>query len=59
MDAGVIKNLKLLYHSQLVRQQLAAHKEGVSFQFNILDSMQLLHCAWYMVEPETIINCYK
>jgi hypothetical protein len=59
MDAGVIKNLKLHYHSQLVRQRLAAHEEGVSFQFNIPDSMRPLHRAWYMLEPETIINCYK
>jgi hypothetical protein len=59
MDAGVIKNLKLHYRSQLVCQRLAAHEERVSFQFNILDSMRLLCRAWYMVEPETIINCYK
>jgi hypothetical protein len=59
MDTGVIKNLKLHYCSQLVCQRLAAHKEGVSFQFDILDSMRLLSRAWYMVEPETIINCYK
>jgi hypothetical protein len=38
---------------------IAAHEEGVSFQFDILDSMRLLRHAWYMVEPETIINCYK
>jgi hypothetical protein len=58
MDAGVIKNLKVHYCSQLVRQRLAAHEEGVSFQFDILDSMRLLRRAWLMVEPETI-NCYK
>jgi hypothetical protein len=46
MDAGVIKNLKLHYCSQIVRQRLAAHEEGVSFQFDILDSMRLLHRAW-------------
>jgi hypothetical protein len=59
MDSGVIKNLKLHYCSQSVRQRLAAHEEGVSFQFGILDSMLLLRRSWYMVEPETIINCYK
>jgi hypothetical protein len=59
MDAGAIKNSKLHYRIQLVRQRLAAHEEGVSFQFDILDSMRLLRRAWYMVQPETIINCYK
>jgi hypothetical protein len=39
MDAGVIKNLKLHDRIQLERQRLAAHEEGVSFQFDILDSM--------------------
>jgi hypothetical protein len=57
MDVGVIKNLKLHYRSQLVRQRLAAHEEAVSFQFDILDSMRLLRRAWYMVQPETIVNC--
>jgi hypothetical protein len=46
MDAGVIKNLKVYYCSQLVRQRLAVHEEGVSFQFDILDSIQLLRRAW-------------
>jgi hypothetical protein len=46
MDTGVIKNLKLHYRSQLVRQRLAAHEEGVSFQFDILDSMRLVRRAW-------------
>jgi hypothetical protein len=59
MDAGVIKNLKLHYRIQLVRQRLAAHEEGILFQFDILDSMRLLRRAWYMVQPETIVNCYK
>jgi hypothetical protein len=45
MDAGVIKNLKLCYCSQLVRHQLAAHEEGVSFQFDILDSARFLRRA--------------
>jgi hypothetical protein len=58
MDAGVIKNLTPHYRSQIVRQRLAAHEEGVSFQFDILDSVRLLRRGWYMVEPETIINCY-
>jgi hypothetical protein len=39
MDAGEIKNLKLHYRSQLVHQPLAIHEEGVSLQFDILDSM--------------------
>jgi hypothetical protein len=47
MDAGIIKNLKLHYRSQLVCQRLAAH-EGVSFQFDILDSMRLSLRAWYI-----------
>jgi hypothetical protein len=42
MGAGAIKILKLHYCSQLVRQRLAAHEEGVSFQFDILDSVRLL-----------------
>jgi hypothetical protein len=46
VDAGVIKNLKLRYCSQLVRQRLAAYEEGVSFQFDIPDSLQLLCHAW-------------
>jgi hypothetical protein len=37
MDAGVIKNWMLHYHSELVRQRLAAHEERVSFQLEILD----------------------
>jgi hypothetical protein len=57
MEAGVIKNLKLHYRSQLVRQRLAAHEEAVSFQFDMLDSMRILRRAWYMVQPETIVNC--
>jgi hypothetical protein len=46
MDAGVIKNLKLHHHSQLVRQGLAAHEEAISLQFNTLDSMRLLRRTW-------------
>jgi hypothetical protein len=59
MDAEVIKNLKLHYRSPLVRQRLAAHEEGVSFQFDIPDSMRRLRRAWCVVEPETVTNCYK
>jgi hypothetical protein len=44
-DAGVLKNLKLRYCSQLVQQRLDAHEEGVSFQFDILDSVRLLRRA--------------
>jgi hypothetical protein len=58
MDTGVIRNLKIHYCNQLVCQRLAAC-EGVSFQFNILDLMELLRRTWYIVEPETIINCDK
>jgi hypothetical protein len=45
MHAGVIKNLKLHYCSQIVRQRLAPHEEGLSFQFDILDSVRLLRRA--------------
>jgi hypothetical protein len=57
IDAVVIKNLKPHYGSQLVRQRLAAHEGGVSFQFDILDSMRLLRRAWYTAQPDTITNC--
>jgi hypothetical protein len=56
-DVGVMKNLKPHYRIQLVRQRLAAHEEGVSFQFDILDSMRFLRRAWYTAQPDTITNC--
>jgi hypothetical protein len=58
MDSGVIKNLKLLSDSQLVHLQLFA-RDGVPFQFSILDSLRHFYYAFYMVESETIVNCYK
>jgi hypothetical protein len=59
LDTGVIKNLKLHYRSQIVRQQLVAYDELVPFEFDILGSIRLLRRAWSMVKPETIVNCYK
>jgi hypothetical protein len=48
-----IKNFKLHYRSQLVRQRLAAHEEGVSFQFDIRDSML---GKWYSQKQSTVVS---
>ena len=60
MDAGVIRNFKLHYRRILADRRLEAAETGdKDFKWNLLDCLFAVKCAWTLVTPTTIANCYR
>jgi hypothetical protein len=59
MDQGIIQNLKVNYRRLFLRRRIAFIDAKKEFQFNLLDSINLLNFAWKKVKPETLKNCFR
>lgn len=59
MDQGIIQNLKVLYRRRVLRRRIAAIDAETDFEFNLLNSLNLLKRAWDEVKPETLNNCFR
>lgn len=59
MDQGVIQNLKVHYRQLFLRRRITAIDAKADFEFNLLNSINLLHRAWRHVKPETLKNCFR
>uniref|UniRef100_A0A914UMC1 HTH CENPB-type domain-containing protein n=1 Tax=Plectus sambesii TaxID=2011161 RepID=A0A914UMC1_9BILA len=59
MDAGVIRNFKLHYKTQLCKARLASLDLNVPFQFTVLDALRAIKSAWDSVKSDTIVHCFR
>jgi hypothetical protein len=59
MDQGVIQNLKVHYRRFFLRRRIAAIDAKNNFDFNLLNSINLLKRAWDKVKPDTLKNCFR
>lgn len=59
MDQGIIQNLKVLYRRHVLRRRIAAIDAKTDFEFNLLNSLNLLKRAWDEVKLETLKNCFQ
>ena len=69
MDQGIIKNLKTLYHKELVHMTLAYREQNilspsstaidVSSKISILQAVSFVAKSWRAVKEATIINCFR
>lgn len=63
LDQGIIRCVKVYYRKELCRRQLASLErqgslENFMKQFTLLRAMHLLKHSWWLVQPETITNCF-
>lgn len=64
LDQGIIRNFKVHYRSSLIRKQLLALEAGMSLEqfsksVNILQALQIIKRAWWLVTPTVINNCFR
>lgn len=64
LDQGVIHAFKVQYRQIIVKKQLCALEREMSVtQFlkslTVLDALYYIKRAWWMVKPQTIVNCFK
>ena len=64
LDQGIIRASKVYYRHQIVRKQLAAVESGISIadfgkSISILNAMNMLKSAWFLVKSTTIQNCFR
>ena len=59
MDAGIIKNMKVLYKKRLVKQRLICLEDNSKFSWSLLDALYALKVAWQDVKPSTIQNWFR
>lgn len=61
MDAGIIRNFKANYRSELTRLAIDLDAQGVEnpYQINQLQGMRLAQQAWDAVAPATIQSCWR
>lgn len=59
MDQGIIKTLKTLYRSKLLRKKLQLYEANDEKRVvTIRDAITMIKEAWDDVKPPTIINCF-
>jgi len=60
MDAGIIRNLKVLYRTLYCHRALDLDEAGHLdiYTINLMEAMLLVKKAWQLVTPETIQNCW-
>lgn len=51
--------MKVHYRRHVIRRRIAAIDSKTEFEFNLLDSINLLKRAWKEVKPETLKNCFR
>lgn len=59
LDQGIIKNFKVLYRKEVVRQFLRDIEDKNPTKINVLDAMWMASKAWANVTEKTIENCFK
>lgn len=59
LDQGIIKNFKVNYRKEVVRQFLTDLDRNVPTKINVLDAMWMVTKAWSNVTKKTISNCFK
>ncbi|XP_061175614.1 tigger transposable element-derived protein 6-like [Saccostrea echinata] len=65
-DQGIIRNLKALYRSQLIKKMVSEIDSGsistttdLAKRLTLLDAVHLLSKAWRGVKETTVVNCYR
>jgi hypothetical protein len=58
LDMGIIKNVKHIYRSLLIKFVEAEGREGVG-KVELIDAMRLLAESWALVEVQTIQRCFS
>lgn len=58
LDQGVIKNFKVLYRKEVVRQFLHDLEDKNPTKISVLDAMWMASKAWNNVTAKTIENCF-
>lgn len=64
LDQGIIHAFKYQYRQIIVKKQLCAIEKGKTVpdylkSVTILDALNFVKRAWWLVKPETIANCFK
>ena len=65
LDAGIIKNFKVQYRRLLLKHTLAQINgtdlaaSSIVKTVNVLTAIRWIKTAWYAVQPQTIINCFR
>ncbi|KAH8034590.1 hypothetical protein HPB51_025788 [Rhipicephalus microplus] len=54
MDQGVIQNIEVHYHRQLLHPMLLRAGSGKCYSIDILVAIHILACAWEQVKATTI-----
>ena len=59
MDAGIIKNVKYFYRTEIIRRKINSIDCGVELDINLLQAIIMLDKAWAKVTSNTIRNCFR
>lgn len=64
IDQGIVRCFKSYYRQIIIRKQISAIEEGKSLKefttsISILDALHFIKRAWWLVKPNSIINCFK
>lgn len=64
LDQGIIHSFKSHYRQIIVHKQICAIEKGLTVpefikSVSVLDALHFIKRAWWLVTPETIVNCFK